>query len=49
MYKNSLSLDTSDNYSKNSIILKNFYESVKLYINIIENYLQLITKSYEKN
>ena len=49
LYKNLISLDTSDDYMKNSIILKNFYTSVKLYINIIDNYLQLITKSYEKN
>ena len=49
LYKNSISLDTSNDYMKNSIILKNFYISVKLYVNIIDNYLQLITKSYEKN
>ena len=49
LYKNLISLDTSNDYMKNSTILKNFYKSVKIYINIIDNYLQLITKSYEKN
>ena len=49
IYKNSISLNTNDNYLKNSVILKNFYKSVELYINIIDNYLELITKSYEKN
>ena len=34
---------------ENSIILINFYKSIELYFNIIDNYLQLITKSYEKN
>ena len=49
IYKNSISLNTNDNYLKNSVILKNFYKSVELYINIIDNYLELITKRYEKN
>ena len=49
LYKNLISLDTNNDYMNNSIILKNFYTSIKLYLNIIDNYLQLITKSYEKN
>ena len=49
LYKNSISLDTNNDFMKNSIILKNFYTSAKLYINIIDNYLQLITRSYETN
>ena len=47
VYKNSIILD--DNDFKSSIILKNFYKSVKLYLNIIDNYLKLITRNYEKN
>jgi len=48
-YKNLISLDNNDNNFKSSIILKNFYKSVELYLNIIDNYLKLITKNYEKN
>ena len=49
MYKNLISPDKDQNYNKNSIILKNFKKSVELYINIIDNYLGLIKKNYEKN
>ena len=49
MYKNLISFQKDGDYMKNSIILMNFYKSVELYVNIIDNYLQLITKSYEKN
>ena len=44
-YKNSISIDVEDyNLVKDSIILKNFFKSVELYINIIDNYLKLIAK-----
>ena len=33
---------------ENSIILMNFYKSIELYFNIIDNYLQLITKVMKK-
>ena len=49
MYKNLISFKKDDDYMENSIILINFYKSIELYFNIIDNYLQLITKSYEKN
>jgi len=44
-YKNSISIDVEDyNLAKDSIILKNFFKSVELYTNIIDNYLKLIAK-----
>ena len=49
MYKNLISPIKDQNYIKNSIILRNFNMSVDLYINIIDNYLRLITKNNEKN
>ena len=49
MYKNLISPIKNLNYNKNSIIIKNFNKSVELYINIIDNYLRLIKKNYEKN
>ena len=49
MYKNLISPIKDQNYIKNSIILKNFNMSVDLYVNIIDNYLRLITKNNEKN
>ena len=49
MYKNLVSPNKDQNYNENSIIIKNFNKSVELYINIIDNYLGLIKKNYEKN
>ena len=45
MYKNSILIDVKDyNFAKDSIILKNFFKSVELYKNIIDNYLKLIVR-----
>ena len=45
IYKNSISIDVEDyNLAKDSVILKNFFKSVELYTNIIDNYLELIAK-----
>ena len=49
MYKNLMSPNKDQNYNENSIIIKNFNKSVELYINIIDNYLGLIKRNYEKN
>ena len=44
MYKSLISLDKDNVNFKDSVILKNFYKSVELYLNIIDNYSKLITK-----
>lgn len=44
MYKSLISLDKDNDNFKDSVILKNFYKSVELYLNIIDNYSKLITK-----
>ena len=48
-YKNLISPMKDDKFNENSLILKNFNKSVELYLNIIDNYLRLIMKNYEKN
>lgn len=45
-YKNSIIIENKDT---NSVIIKNFYKSVELYFNIIDNYSELLSKKYEKN
>jgi len=47
MYKNSVIID-EEQIDKKSILLKNFYKSIKIYKNIIDNYLNIIEKN-EKN
>ena len=48
-YKRSIILDLiNDNELMNSVIIKNFKKSVELYLNIINNYINLINKN-EKN
>ena len=42
MYKNSISFDDNEDIVENSIILKNFYKSVRLYKKIIDNSLQAL-------
>ena len=50
MYKNSISINPTDkNLEKDSEIIKKFFMSVELYKNIIDNYLELVTKKNEKN
>lgn len=42
MYKNSIYIDDNQDFTKNSTILKNFYQSVKLYKKIIDSHLELL-------
>lgn len=50
MYKCSISTNSIDkSLEKDSEIIKKFFMSVELYTNIIDNYLELVTKKNEKN
>ena len=50
MYRNSISMNVENqNFANHTIIIKKFYKSVELYINIIDNYLELFSKKNEKD
>ena len=50
MYKSSILINPVDkSLEKDSEIIKKFFMSVELYRNIIDNYLELVTKKNEKN